>query len=242
MLALLLAIAAGCGGTLMLLTDETPTATNVMTAGDAEIGLHEVVNPEPDNHLTEKSHTVTDTAITASLGAIKPGQTIVKMPAVTNNGTTDVYVAVELIFWTTGSAVDRNDTEALRSGFFSGINFTETNSRWAKGIAGWTGTAPEGGYRTWHEIYFYKNESNNSLTRLPGTTNPEVQDISEPVFDKILIPETWDNEIDNVGFNLAVKAYAIQADYVTPGNTTGAWQQFFAGKFTNIDYPPTPAS
>jgi hypothetical protein len=223
-IALVLALAAGSGGTLMLLTDTTPTVTSVMTAGNVEVSLHEY-DATGDTTVDAKTNT------TVTVGYIVPGQTVTRQPFVKNVGTTNAYVAIELIFSTDGTIasepdVEGNNTEALYEEFFRGISLTSENAVWGNGNDDWIARASETQpYDEYHQVYFYR-ETNNLKKLLVGDT-------TSPLIDHITIP-SWGNEIDGVHFNLTVKAYAVQADYVVPGDDVSGWQAFFAKEFPNL--------
>jgi len=225
-LALVLALAAGSGGTLMLLTDTTSTATNAMTAGNVEVSLHEY---DTADETTEDVGT-TDEII--AVGNIVPGQTVTKQPFVKNTGTTDAYVAIELIFQTDGAIATEPDDEdtntaALYEEFFEGISLTSGNTVWRRGEDDWIVAASEAQlYDEYHQVYFYRETS--SLKKLFST------ETTPTLIDHITIPTSWGNEIDDIHFSLAVKAYAIQADYVVPGGNESRWQAFFAKEFPNL--------
>ncbi|MDR3073006.1 MAG: hypothetical protein LBU41_05885, partial [Clostridiales Family XIII bacterium] len=96
-MALVFAVMIAFGGvTLMLLTAESYTATNTVTVGDCGIELWET------NIATDAGGEPLIANKPFDLGKFIPGDLIDKKPWVKNTGDTDVYVFVELTFWTTG--------------------------------------------------------------------------------------------------------------------------------------------
>ncbi|MDR3363634.1 MAG: hypothetical protein LBS91_01600 [Clostridiales Family XIII bacterium] len=230
--ALVLALAAGSGGTLMLLTDTTSTATNIMTAGNVKISLHEIVDVVDADGKKAQGETINvDDDRDVTMGIIVPGQSVAKQPFVKNTGNTDAYVAIELIFQTGGAVATEaggkdTDTKALYEDFFKGIKLTNGTEYWRYGDDDWIVAASETqGYDEYHQVYFYR--SGSSLNKLSVNTT------TSGFIDSITIPD-WGNEINDIPFKLAVKAYAIQADYVSPGGNVSKWQEFFAKEFPNL--------
>jgi hypothetical protein len=110
-----LALSLAVGGTLMLFTDTSGPATNVVTLGNVGIALQEYIgkNGNDDVYATigdalpgEGTYTKDDSIDTLSTkddkfsginfgGAVVPGDTLYKRPRVVNTGANDAYVKVE---------------------------------------------------------------------------------------------------------------------------------------------------
>ncbi|MDR0519196.1 MAG: hypothetical protein LBG82_03995 [Clostridiales Family XIII bacterium] len=254
-LAAVLAVAVGCGGTLMLLTHETPTAKNVMTAGNVEGELHEVVaenigddfNAEEDKFGVSGDdssdiYTMTEDGEVA-LGNIAPNQPIIKNLYVKNTGSADAYVAIELIF-SMGESYSGSEAESKAEAFFDNINFNGAHS--LNGAQAYPGDGP---WRTTdsctvqseserHKIYFYAKGSGYDVSSKNGLV-PISHDGKTEAFliDDIKFPNTWTEEEIN-GATLKIKAYMIQSDWVSDAvgqnSNESYWRTFFKNQFTGL--------
>ena len=232
-LAVLLAVLTAGGGTLMLFTDTSETSTNVMVAGSAKIGLFEQVDDNDDGVLDSSDALIdaSDSANGADLGTIRPGDTILKKPWVSNKGDTDVYVAIEVIFYSDDDAwMKRQEQQLVLPGEFL-LNLDYNRFNWLC-----TDFNPIDNGEKWQAIYYYVDNGGNPAI-LSATKSPSGEDAVTPaLFEQIDIPAYWDNDIHGDKFKLEIKAYAVQSDNtrITSVAGSGELQSLFHDQFNHI--------
>jgi hypothetical protein len=219
-LAAVLALAVGCGGTLMLLSHETPSATNVMTAGVVMGELHEVVaadavtDPDLDTvSVSDGKDVKLDVKDgTVDLGYIQPGEKVVKKPYVKNLGqdnNVSAYVAIELVF-SMKSDLDARHTDQLsqmKDDFFGSIADSLNGANTYPGAGPWRSTKSceweevgADANAEYHKLYFYakgsgRPDADNPDPALNGLI-PLAADAETPyLFEKITIPD-WEDIIN----------------------------------------------
>jgi hypothetical protein len=227
------------GGTLMLFTAQTETATNVVTLGAAKIVLQEKNNNDTD-FINVPKDGVYSIGGSGKDGLAQPGDTLKKAPRITNDGSVDVYVyvATEISAWKDnvqvniselyGKFLDTTSKEAglltaLATAGFSANSLTgvvDVPYQW-RGIdikdMDWTadGKSLLGG--------FYYSESTSSVgsdeaklyALKPGeSTLPIFTAIKVPNFPVITVGDVEiniNNELAGVTLKLALTGYAVQA-------------------------------
>lgn len=206
-LAAVLSLTLGISGTLMLFTDASESATNIVTLGKAEIKLYENTTDEFDS--ATESDGGNRTFSNADGEAPAPGDTVEKYAFVENAGTVDVYVYVKGEFsakYADGSPVDFTATDDTTKAILADIQLIldeiEYNTGW---IPGQTETPTASGITGYY--YYATNDS--------GQLNFDVLDAGEhtdSIFKKIEIPLDVDNYLAGAELSLKLTAYAVQAD------------------------------
>lgn len=195
----LLAIAAV--GTLAYFTD-TASAKNTFTVGNVDIKLDET-DITKDNARTEEGNTYSN---------IYPGQTLVKDPKVTNVGSYDAYVKVDVTV----------PNAALKAFGINGAPYDQFKSIVTGGIMGQT-YAPSA--KADNGIADGLANDDYLLTYAVGDTatvftvyalKPMAKDAAFTVFENIVVPADLDNanfaDILADGFTMDIFASAIQAN------------------------------
>jgi predicted ribosomally synthesized peptide with SipW-like signal peptide len=210
-LAAAVSLSLAIGGTLMLFTADSETATNVVTLGSASIELQEFDKASNGYKAIDK----TEFTGIEFLNVV-PGATLEKRPQVKNNGSVPVYVYVEGTLTVDGDDVDLSSIEFDNAGNIVGgtevaqqvyaildsVNATALTSSW-KGTP-IDDTQAEDGILT--GIWYY-SDTVGELDILPvgGTTGD--------IFTKVVIPfEDVDNALAGYTISLALTAYAVQSD------------------------------
>ncbi|MCL2487567.1 MAG: CalY family protein [Oscillospiraceae bacterium] len=236
-IAAVLVLGLVIGGTLMLLTTVTPTATNAVTIGAAEIILRERGGYILRDGERIPIDSVDEPTVVSGIefGIVVPGDILEKEPSVENIGSVDVFIAVKgsLTVSKDGEAVTGEQLAAFFAAnesairdFFNSIEGTD-DAWWGESAQYIDGDALVG---SWYLI----NPDTKALEALAaGEVTPDV-------FGLIKVPEYLDNSWSGVTLTLALTAYGVQSDNsgYDPADTGEAdYYNFFQTIFsTAFDY------
>lgn len=172
---------------------DTAEKTNTVTIGDVTTDLEETEwDKTPDDEKND----------------ITPNQQIPKDPKVTNTGTNDAYVFIEvqvpvkkiITVGTNGQKLPAANTELLK--------YT-VNQGWVKVE---DSDVTSGGSVTAHR-YVYAYGTSTACTALKhGETTPTL-------FDSVALVNAIEGQIDNATLNMPVKSYAIQTENIGTSRT-----------------------
>lgn len=187
MMSVALIGAIGVGATLAYFTD-SETATNVVTMGNVDIDLDE---PGFDNDDDKKDNKIEN---------ITPGEVITKDPTITvKESSQAAYVRATVTF--------KGLTYKQQNELIEKIQFCmgeEDESPLWNIITNVSMSEDDLSMDDWDVelVCYYKNVVE------PGQ--------SVVLFDEVIVPETWGNEVADKTFEIVVKGEAIQADNFTP--------------------------
>jgi len=220
------ALALVVGGTLMLFTATTSTATNVVTLGSAKAHLEEKNNDETTYTIEDGSHYHDINTYTKNgqgnwiqTGG-NPGDTAFKAPRIVNDGSVPIYVKVDGVFTICKSVTDAGVTtyeplsatelttlvNALPTDFldtlYQSLNIDTDH---------WSGigiVANNDG--TFTGTWYYTESENGDLLALDPTTP------TSDIFTTFTIPNFQDPDINNLlaglSFQLQLTGYVVQSD------------------------------
>ncbi|MDR3277450.1 MAG: M73 family metallopeptidase [Oscillospiraceae bacterium] len=203
-----LSLSLAVGGTLMLFTAQTETATNVVTLGNVNIQLEETKTPN-DTDSWKVINATNNTGLTFN-GL--PGDTIEKHARVTSgekSADAYIYVKAEFSVKTSTAATAKVNIQtwagsdpnrlAIIQGFLDSIVLTTgTSDRWF------------GGSHTLGETaignFYYTAVDGNSLKVLESGAS------TSDIFKSITLPNWITTEFEGYVLTLDLTAYAVQAD------------------------------
>jgi predicted ribosomally synthesized peptide with SipW-like signal peptide len=216
-LSIVLVFSLAIGGTLMLFTAESNTATNVVTTGTASIMLQEY-----DATAGDYVDVAADTVFNLDGKAIA-GDPIVKRPKVENTGDTAVYLYVEVEF-VMPDGLTALEKAAVAAN--SEISFAHTGE-WFGVEPTVTGDRVVGGF-------FYTDPQGKKLQKLDsGTESSDV--FSSVTFKKLDLPSRF--SVDGADIKIKVKAYGLQANgFEIASELRKDWQDAFEAEFGTLNY------
>ena len=217
--ALLVVVGLVAGGTLMLFSDTTDEAHNVVTLGEAKIELWEdggeiirdgVPVPGYDQHFDEKVDGNWDGFDWMDANA-RPGDIIKKAPYIRNTGSVPVYIKATGRFGIIDA--DENDVAlADLAAMFPTLSFDDLYETLY--FAGATGTNPNwtpGPYSNdadyYYGVWYYTNGPSGPLAEVqPGVA-------TGVIFDEVRIPlEGFMDALQGYTFYLDIIGYAVQSN------------------------------
>jgi predicted ribosomally synthesized peptide with SipW-like signal peptide len=239
-----LALSLAIGGTLMLFTDTSDTATNVITFGDAEIELQEKNNNGEFKTITEKF-------TGNNFKNIVPGETLEKEPRVINTGNVPVYVKVtgELYAYANQAAKDAGtpridieawgaykDNNAALEAFISSIVIDD---HWA-GVTTKLNEAGNAIVGTWYYIEGTQGATRSYALKALEAKNSGTYDETTSIFKEIKIPDTLTSAYEGAIIELKLTAHAVQSES-NPYNSTSKGYDELDVAWTQPEFtPPTP--
>jgi predicted ribosomally synthesized peptide with SipW-like signal peptide len=218
-LAAVMTLALTIGGTLMLFTAQSETATNVVTLGNAAIQLEETGDPEGDDYEVVG---VDDFTGIDFGDEIVPGATLDKRPRVTNTGSVPVYVYVDGVL-----SVTKEGEEGVSYETLTGDVKTQIDSILATVGAGdlgngWyaTTTSPDD-YGNLVGTYYLGDGT--ELTALASGAS------TSDIFRTVSIPTSVTNVLEGYTITLTLKAYAVQSGGIDETTTIDELKDLFSG-------------
>ena len=219
-LAAAASLSLAIGGTLMLFTDQSETATNTVTLGNAEIQLEEYApdlpgTDEEGTAVVGDEYTIDGEDVTfegINFGdTIVPGATLDKRPKVTNTGSIPVYVYVDgTITVVSGQDADGNDvvvdiTPKSNEAVAAQVNAILATVGAGELGKGWIGTETSTTANGVTGTYYYTDA--NGLKALGAGES------TTDIFSEVEIPfEDVDNTLAGYTISLALTAYAVQSE------------------------------
>ncbi|MDR0852507.1 MAG: M73 family metallopeptidase, partial [Clostridiales Family XIII bacterium] len=199
-LAIVLVLALAISGTLMLFTDTSDTATNVVTTGNVKIELQEKGNNIVDWTKIDASFTGIDWIDVA------PGTEIDKYTRVVNKGSLDAYLRVKATVTLPASA-----SPAIISAI---QGLLADNSVLVAEANGYTFVPTAAGDDTVGYWYYTGTANRTSLAIFAPNAVAEL-------VNPLTIPKTWGNEFQDLDFSIDFVAEAVQADNIAATDLTG---------------------
>jgi hypothetical protein len=185
------------GGTLMLFTAESGTATNVVTLGKAKIQIEE--SQGGDYNLVVGELDFGDKVL--------PGDSITKRPRVANTGDTDVYLYVDGLLKITNSYGDPIDLTNDANANFREYALAILNEMKAEDLgADWKGASTTVTKEGISGRYYYVNEEDTSSLKIL-----QKDDETSDIFTTVDIPTSIKSDLSGYTIKLDLKAYAVQA-------------------------------
>jgi hypothetical protein len=249
--ASVLAVSLTFGGTMMMFTDTSKTATNVVTLGNAHIMLQEkggavirngsTVSEAPLGDDTDIDGTDGHTGIDISSYALEPGDKVTKMPRVENKGSVPVYVKVAATLtvgngdaatltalndWLANAKDDQGNALTKAEALAGLFDIDSTNSAWFGDQIKFVPATGTDGKWSLQGAWYYTDA--NGLAPLAATTG-----VTSYVFNGVNAPTTRTTALAGYKFSLELTAYAVQSDNNAPDSQdiTG-WEGLF-----NADFP-----
>lgn len=224
-IAAALTLALVVGGTLMLFTAQTETATNVVTTGNVQIILQEqggeIIRDVDGEEIRIRTKgwrydykTVGEDGFTGidydDPAQAVPGDTLTKSPRIVNSGLNPVYVKVTGVL-----KVNIAGKEDILNYLYTGdfVDIINTNANVVPDDKGWVldeaAVSRElVGEEVWITGTWYYVDNSGAAARLSVV---QAGQGTVPVFDSFTFPTAWDNLFNFVTFKLDVTGYAVQA-------------------------------
>ena len=213
--ALCMVAILGFGGTLAYLTD-TDHAKNVFVTGKVGLNLDEAkVEKNADGDYVSVTPAE---RVKKQTYKVFPGNEILKDPTITlDKGSENAWIAAKIVISGKGvydlfgvegyDNIDICKQGADKEPIFSGELLSETTAQETyKGLWGYGN-----GKIFIHQV---PNKANNTWTFYIYMKEPQAEGVSITLFNKVSIPEEWDNDEMEKFNNLTIDitAYAVQAD------------------------------
>ncbi len=191
--AVVLVAAVVVGTTLAWFTD-TEAKTNVVTMGNVNIDLTEPSYVENATVDSEGNLHYNDYAM--------PGDKIAKDPTITNTGDFACYVRAKIEFKGPTDKTELSDDDLY-------FKYTDPNTQAVSYISINDASANGNKWVKSGEYWYY--------------TEPLKKNDAVVLFDTVIVPEEWNNEVANQDFSITVSAEAIQADNFQPKEVNGVY-------------------
>jgi predicted ribosomally synthesized peptide with SipW-like signal peptide len=244
-LSIVLVFSLAIGGTLMLFTAQSETATNVVTLGNIDADLQETEESSP---VEADWKTIDGTYTGITFGPQQPGATLTKKARVANTGDNAFYAAIDgkitfkkgttKLEWsevtaiinetltaagiplaTTGTPAEK---QAANNYKFLGLILQVTDAD-PNGVVddNWFGSSIVATDAEFFGTWFYVEDADNLKSVASGAK-------TDSLFDGDLkIPLSLSDKAEGVTISLELTAYAVQSDNVTPGSTVAGWNTLF---------------
>jgi predicted ribosomally synthesized peptide with SipW-like signal peptide len=241
-LAAAASLSLAVGGTLMLFTDTSKEATNVVTLGNADIELQEATTDDKNYYGAEGgAWTVSDDAYTTVSEAFPgityksnavPGDAFAKAPRVVNEGSVPVYVKVEGALtitppadapWGEINEIIGTDYAGIFGEYFGNVVLGYNDANWDGAPV--TVDTSVSGVITVSGTWYYATGGIGDY----GTLAVLAPDgATAPIFTGIALPVEIPNAFKDFEFSFDLTAYAVQSDNNAPaGNTAEAFEDVF---------------
>lgn len=191
--AVVLVAAVVVGTTLAWFTD-TEAKTNVVTMGNVNIDLTEPSYVENATVDSEGNLHYNDYAM--------PGDKIAKDPTITNTGDFACYVRAKIEFTSSAEGAALSDADLY-------FKYTDPDTQAVSYISINDASANGNKWVKSGEYWYY--------------TEPLKKNDAVVLFDTVIVPEEWNNEVANQDFSISVSAEAIQADNFQPKEVNGVY-------------------
>jgi predicted ribosomally synthesized peptide with SipW-like signal peptide len=244
-LAAAVSLSLAIGGTLMLFTADSETATNTVTLGEAKIALQEATAVK-DSYTDSDYGTVgvdIKDEINFKPNAV-PGDTFALVPRVQNTGSIPVYVKVKGNLTVTPPKENLSELSAMLKGYsyeeyaavfgeyFDKVVLGYGDGNWSDAPIAVTpnndGTVTVS--CTWYYAEGGAVGSYGALKELDAAKDGDIS-ATEPIFKSIVLPKEMPNAFRNFGFSFDLVAYAVQSENnPQTGNDLAALEAVFGNR------------
>jgi predicted ribosomally synthesized peptide with SipW-like signal peptide len=226
-IATVLALALAIGGTLMLFTSYTSTATNVVTLGNLLVTLQEKDDGQVEYQIIGDEYAESDELDNGTyvdgvfkgidFGTLKMGQTVKKYSkVVADDDNEDAYLAIRADIDITGIESTSDVYAKVYAGIASLLagNEVNTSATNTDGYLFYKADVIEGVADYLHGWFYWVTANDAEEATLAVFAHGDEVQVIEP----LVIPLDWDNDFQGIGLEIELTAYAVQtvADVAAP--------------------------